>query len=122
MWPLVDICSITSAYWQIIDEISPRSRDSIVGFGERLGCKLITAVLRDRVGVLDYSPAIRAYVHVYQNIDAEFVSLENIIPPDEGENFSDSDTLGQDFYDRVAGLVAEFAADAVEVIYKSQPE
>ncbi|KAI0777195.1 aspartate kinase [Trametes elegans] len=74
---------------QIIDEISPRSRDSIVGFGERLGCKLIAAILRDR------------------NIDAEFVSLENVIPSHECENFSDSETLGQDFYDRVADLVAE---------------
>jgi aspartokinase len=34
---------------QVIDEISPRSKDSIVGFGEKLGCKIITAVLRDRV-------------------------------------------------------------------------
>ncbi|KAI0765286.1 aspartate kinase [Fomes fomentarius] len=74
---------------QVIDEISPRSRDSIIGFGERLGCKVMTAILRDR------------------NIDAEFVSLENVIPLAEGENFSDSDTLGQDFYDRVADLVAE---------------
>ncbi|KAI0824794.1 aspartate kinase [Trametes gibbosa] len=74
---------------QVIDEISPRSRDSIVGFGERLGCKLVTAVLRDR------------------NIDAEFVSLENIIPLSEGENVSDSETLGQDFYDRVADVIAE---------------
>ncbi|KAI9062248.1 aspartate kinase [Trametes sanguinea] len=74
---------------QVIDEISPRSRDSIIGFGERLGCKLVTAVLRDR------------------NIDAEFVSLESIVPPSESENFSDSDTLGQDFYDRLADIVAE---------------
>ncbi|RPD57001.1 aspartate kinase [Lentinus tigrinus ALCF2SS1-7] len=74
---------------QIIDEISPRSRDSIIGFGERLGCKVMTAILRDK------------------NIDAEFVSLENVIPIAESENFSDSDTLGQEFYDRVAELVAE---------------
>ncbi|KAI0646543.1 aspartate kinase [Trametes meyenii] len=74
---------------QVIDEISPRSRDSIIGFGERLGCKLITAILRDR------------------NIDAEFVSLENVVPLSEGDNFSDSETLGQDFYDRVADVVAE---------------
>ncbi|KAL7284023.1 hypothetical protein ACG7TL_001297 [Trametes sanguinea] len=69
---------------QVIDEISPRSRDSIIGFGERLG-----SVLRDK------------------NIDAEFVSLESIVPPSESENFSDSDTLGQDFYDRLADIVAE---------------
>ncbi|KAI0747024.1 aspartate kinase [Daedaleopsis nitida] len=74
---------------QIIDEISPRSRDSIIGFGERLGCKLITAILRDR------------------NIDAEFVSLESVIPAAESESISDSETLDQDFYDRVADLVAE---------------
>ncbi|KAI0360445.1 aspartate kinase [Trametes cingulata] len=74
---------------QVIDEISPRSRDSIIGFGERLGCKLVTAILRDR------------------NIDAEFVSLESIVPLAESENFSDSETLGQDFYDRLADVVAE---------------
>ncbi|KAI0674553.1 aspartate kinase [Trametes maxima] len=73
----------------VIDEISPRSRDSIIGFGERLGCKLITAILRDR------------------NIDAEFVSLENVVPLSESDNFSDSETLGQDFYDRLADVVAE---------------
>ena len=42
-----------------------------------------------------------------QNIDAEFVSLENVVPLSESENFSDSETLGQDFYDRVAEVVAE---------------
>jgi aspartokinase len=36
---------------QVIDEISPRSRDSIIGIGERLACKLIAAVLRDRVSL-----------------------------------------------------------------------
>lgn len=34
---------------QVIDEISPRSRDTIIGFGERLSCKVMTAILRDRV-------------------------------------------------------------------------
>ncbi|EIW55550.1 aspartate kinase [Trametes versicolor FP-101664 SS1] len=74
---------------QVIDEISPRSRDSIIGFGERLGCKLVATILRDR------------------GIDAEFVSLENIIPLSESDNFADSETLDQDFYDRVADVVAE---------------
>lgn len=36
-------------YAQIIDEISPRSQDSIVGTGERLACKIVAAALRDRV-------------------------------------------------------------------------
>ncbi|KII91305.1 hypothetical protein PLICRDRAFT_38045 [Plicaturopsis crispa FD-325 SS-3] len=73
---------------QVIDEISPRSKDSIIGLGERLACKIITAVLRD------------------QGIDAEYVSLENVVP-----NFDDSDPksglLDQAFYDRVAEAVGE---------------
>lgn len=35
---------------QIIDEISPRSQDSIIGTGERLACKIVAAGLRDKVG------------------------------------------------------------------------
>ncbi|KAH9988782.1 Aspartate/glutamate/uridylate kinase [Russula compacta] len=70
---------------QVIDEISPRSKDSIVGFGEKLACKIITAALRDR------------------GIDAEYVSLENVVPPhDEVDG-----TLGQDFYDQVSEAFAE---------------
>ena len=38
---------------QIIDEISPRSQDSIVGIGERLACKIVAASLRDRVSTSD---------------------------------------------------------------------
>ncbi|KDQ60047.1 hypothetical protein JAAARDRAFT_32418 [Jaapia argillacea MUCL 33604] len=82
---------------QVIDEISPRSRDSIVGFGEKLACKLMTAVLRD------------------QGIDAEYVSLENVVPdsPDgdssrmNGSESGVHETLDQDFYDRVAEAVGE---------------
>lgn len=40
---------------QVIDEISPRSKDSIVGIGERLACRLIAAALRDRVSPFDGS-------------------------------------------------------------------
>ncbi|GBE87347.1 Probable aspartokinase [Sparassis crispa] len=75
---------------QVIDEVSPRSKDNIVGFGERLACKMMTAILRDR------------------GIDAEYVSLEHIVPlPEEGEASSQTETLGQDFYDRVAEAVGE---------------
>jgi aspartate kinase len=38
---------------QVLDEISPRTKDSIIGMGERMACKLIAAVLRDRVRDLD---------------------------------------------------------------------
>lgn len=35
--------------FQIIDEISPRSRDIIVGIGEKLSCTIAAAVLKDKV-------------------------------------------------------------------------
>jgi len=38
--------------WKVIDEISPRSKDSIVGVGERLACKLVATILRDRVSLV----------------------------------------------------------------------
>lgn len=36
---------------QVIDEISPRSKDIIMGIGERMACKLIAAALRDQVSL-----------------------------------------------------------------------
>ncbi|KAG8923315.1 Aspartokinase [Tulasnella sp. 418] len=76
---------------QIIDEISPRSKDSIVGVGERLACKLVAAVLRDR------------------GVDAEVVSLENIVPPiDELDALEGDDhVLSQEFYDNLSRIVGE---------------
>ncbi|KAJ8508752.1 hypothetical protein ONZ45_g8993 [Pleurotus djamor] len=73
---------------QVIDEISPRSRDNIIGLGEKLGCKVMTAVLRD------------------QGIDAEYVSLEDIIPEEEADNYSES-SLDQSFYDRLSTALGE---------------
>ncbi|KAG6813262.1 hypothetical protein H0H92_012676 [Tricholoma furcatifolium] len=75
---------------QIIDEISSRSQDSIVGLGERLACKIMTAVLRD------------------QGIDAEYVSLEDIVPEfDESDAADESGSLDQTFYDRLATALGE---------------
>ncbi|CAL1708709.1 unnamed protein product [Somion occarium] len=75
---------------QVIDEISPRSKDSIIGFGERMSCKIMATILRDR------------------GVDAEFVSLENIVPiPEDGDLTFEGDTLGQEFYDKVAHVVGE---------------
>ncbi|KAF9530001.1 Aspartate/glutamate/uridylate kinase [Crepidotus variabilis] len=73
---------------KIIDEISPRSRDNIIGLGEKMSCKVMTAILRDR------------------GVDAEYVSLEDIVPPYD----SDVDTekaLPQDFYDTLALALGE---------------
>ncbi|KAI8974280.1 Aspartate/glutamate/uridylate kinase [Pilobolus umbonatus] len=62
---------------QIINEISPRSRDIIIGAGEKLACRIVAAVLQDR------------------GVDAQFVSLENIID-------RDFEKLDQSFYDYLA--------------------
>ncbi|CAE6499932.1 unnamed protein product [Rhizoctonia solani] len=74
---------------QLIEEISVRSKDSILGVGERLACKLVAAVLRDR------------------GVDSEFVSLENVVPAFEQELESGSTQLDQSFYDAVAKAVGE---------------
>ncbi|ORY33373.1 putative aspartate kinase [Naematelia encephala] len=77
---------------QIIDEISPRSQDSIVGTGERLACKIVAAALRDR------------------GIDSELVLLDTIVDSSFA-SYSDSlvssgdqgvAQLGQEFYDHLA--------------------
>ena len=48
---------------QILEEISPRSKDTIIGVGERLSCRIVTAVLQDRVSSLpldrNHSPLTR---------------------------------------------------------------
>ncbi|KAG1030379.1 hypothetical protein G6F25_012200 [Rhizopus arrhizus] len=67
---------------QIINEISPRSKDIIIGAGEKLACRIVAAVLKDR------------------DVDAQFVSLENIID-------REFDKLDQDFYDYLAKKMAE---------------
>ncbi|KAF4616568.1 hypothetical protein D9613_008733 [Agrocybe pediades] len=77
---------------KIIDEISPRSRDNIIGMGEKLACKFMTAVLRD------------------QGVDAEYVSLEDIVPAYEGE-INPEKALPQDFYDTLAVALGERLKD-----------
>ncbi|KIO33744.1 hypothetical protein M407DRAFT_240904 [Tulasnella calospora MUT 4182] len=76
---------------QVLDEISPRSKDTIIGIGERLACKLVAAVLRDR------------------GVDAEVVTLENIVPPlDDVESLQGDDhQLDQEFYDRLSQALGE---------------
>ncbi|ORX62109.1 aspartate kinase [Hesseltinella vesiculosa] len=66
---------------EIIEEISPRSKDVIIGMGEMLSCKLVAAVLKDK------------------GIDSEFVNLNNMID----QEFS---VLDQSFYDYLAQRLA----------------
>ncbi|KAJ6469424.1 Aspartate/glutamate/uridylate kinase [Mycena sanguinolenta] len=74
---------------QVINEISPRSKDTIVGLGERLACKIMTAVLRD------------------QGIDAEYVSLEDIVPGVEDLDLLEDGSLDQEFYDQLSRAVGD---------------
>ncbi|KAI0044317.1 aspartate kinase [Auriscalpium vulgare] len=74
---------------QVIDEISPRSKDSIIGFGEKLACKIVAAALQDR------------------GIDAEYVSLENVVPEHDDPDASIDGALSQAFYDAVSDAFAE---------------
>ncbi|KAL0084576.1 Aspartate/glutamate/uridylate kinase [Phycomyces blakesleeanus] len=67
---------------QIINEISPRSRDIIIGVGEKLACRIVAAVLQDR------------------GVESMFVSLENIID-------KEFEVLDQTFYDYLAKRMAE---------------
>ncbi|WWC64495.1 uncharacterized protein I303_107105 [Kwoniella dejecticola CBS 10117] len=84
---------------QIIDEISPRSQDSIVGTGERLACKIVAAALRDR------------------GVDSELVVLDNIVDASFAAVGGDAALtsagdqgvaqLGQEFYDHLAVKLGE---------------
>ena len=110
--------------FQIIDEISTRSKDIIIGVGERLSCRIVVAVLKDRVGPLslDRVSVSDADSHL-QGVDAELVSLENIVEPaGEGDETTGSDSqrqLGQPFYDRLSKRLGERlneCADRVPVV------
>ncbi|KAJ9125466.1 hypothetical protein QFC22_000427 [Naganishia vaughanmartiniae] len=85
---------------QIIDEISLRSQDSIVGMGERMACKIVAAALRDR------------------GIDSELVLLDTIVDDALGgaiEEAASADISGdqgaaqldQTFYDRLSERLGE---------------
>ncbi|KAI8376439.1 Aspartate/glutamate/uridylate kinase [Radiomyces spectabilis] len=67
---------------EIIDEISPRSLDIIVGIGERLSCTIVAAVLKDK------------------GIDSELVVLNNIID----QEFA---VLDQDFYSYLGARLSD---------------
>ncbi|EWC46833.1 putative aspartokinase [Drechslerella stenobrocha 248] len=70
---------------QIINEISPKSKDVIIGAGEKLSCHLMCALLRDR------------------GVDAEYVNLENILPP----GYQMKGGVCQAFYDDLAQRLGE---------------
>ncbi|GAA6062537.1 hypothetical protein JCM10212_004303 [Sporobolomyces blumeae] len=82
---------------QIIEEISTRSKDIIMGVGERLSCRIVAAALRDR------------------GIDSELVSLESIIDwevvSDDAKSVDGPPQLGQEFYTKLSQRLGERLAE-----------
>ncbi|KAF9323644.1 Aspartokinase [Podila minutissima] len=68
---------------QIIDEISPRSKDIIMAVGEKLSCRIVAGLLEDR------------------GVETQFISLENVI-----EAVFDINSLDQNFYDYLSRAFA----------------
>lgn len=51
---------------------------------------------------------IHLFLYFLQGVDAEYVSLENIVPiSDDGEVLSETETHGQEFYDKIAVAVGQ---------------
>ena len=80
---------------RILNEVSPRSRDLIMGIGERLACRLVVAALEER------------------GIRAELVTLETIVDELDEEvlrpastSYESSNYLEQSFYDRLSIALA----------------
>ncbi|KAE8249772.1 hypothetical protein A4X13_0g5084 [Tilletia indica] len=85
---------------QIIEEISPKSKDIIIGAGERLSCRIVVGALRDH------------------GIDAELVTLDNIVDAsffegpeavlDPASRLGNHEgSLEQNFYDLLAVRLGE---------------
>ena len=72
---------------QVIEEISPRSMDVIVGMGEKLSARIFTGVLQD------------------QGVEAVFGNLENLIEPDYKE-------VNLEFCQELQRRLAKIIADA----------
>ena len=78
---------------KIIEEISPRSKDIIIGVGERLSCRIAVGALLEH------------------GVPAELVTLENIVDPSFASHaVQDSQgefTLDQTFYDQLSIALGE---------------
>ncbi|KAI8866482.1 aspartate kinase [Ramicandelaber brevisporus] len=76
---------------EVIDEVSPRSRDIIMGTGEKLACRVVASSLQD------------------YGVDAAMVNLERVI-----ERHFDEKHLDQSFYDYLAVSMAKAVRCAAE--------
>ncbi|KAJ1727439.1 Aspartokinase, partial [Coemansia biformis] len=96
---LTDVCRRLRVFLEaaeVINEVSPKSKDIIVGTGEKLACEYVAAILQDK------------------GVDAKYVNLEKAI-----DRHFDPSHLDQTFYDylsaRFAAIVAA-SGDSVPVV------
>ncbi|WFD03612.1 aspartate kinase [Malassezia obtusa] len=79
---------------RVLHEVSPRSRDIIMGIGERLSCRIVTAALKDKGQA------------------AELVTLDTIVDELDPDSYraqscvEDAGYLDQSFYDRLSVALA----------------
>ncbi|SAL94928.1 hypothetical protein [Absidia glauca] len=96
---------------QIINEISPRSRDIIIGAGEKLSCRIVAAVLQDRMAdaVLKCGNKVPVVTGKFKNkkgnafvhsLELSFKGFFGIVP---GSLLS---TVGRGYTDLCAALTA----------------
>lgn len=82
---------------EVIDEISPRSRDVMISTGEKLSARIFAAVLQS------------------QGVDAVYVNLEKLV-----EREFDEKAIDQTFYDyltsRLASVIGELKENQVPVV------
>ncbi|KAJ2794709.1 Aspartokinase, partial [Coemansia helicoidea] len=88
---LTDVCRRLRVFLEaaeVINEVSPKSKDIIIGTGEKLACEYVAAVLQDK------------------GVDATYVNLEKAI-----DRFFDPSHLDQTFYDYLAQRFAAIVKD-----------
>ncbi len=79
---------------QIIDEISPKSQDTVIGTGEKLSSRIFSAVLAS------------------SGVPSTYVSLERCVSASSFSHFDDSQTLDYDFYKRLKDCVSSIVSKA----------
>ena len=77
---------------QILEEVSPKTKDMVVGVGEKLSCLFMTAVLKD------------------QGVDARAITLEKIVP----SRFKEGRGLDHAFYKAMSETMAQVVLDGPE--------
>ncbi|KAJ2749979.1 Aspartokinase [Coemansia pectinata] len=96
---LTDVCRRLKVFLEaaeVINEVSPKSKDIIVGTGEKLACEYVAALLQDK------------------GVDAKYVNLEKAI-----DRHFDASHLDQTFYDYLSqrfATIVRACGDTVPVV------